>query len=341
MLHLLFEAGSIVGNVLLGEHLAHVGTAGGVADHGGTAANQGDGAVAGHLQPLHQGQGHKMAGGQAVSGAVKADVECCLAVVDEVNDLFVGDLRHQAAGFEFFVQSHRKILLFLGQREKKTPSAKREIWQRARKIAVPPLFAAPSRKRPHEFSLQLREVFRLLFCTLLAPTGASLGRTVQGTYSRHRFSQGLVYHTKSGLSTPIPGLFQHFAGVGTGKLRHMVAGDEMRQCIHAAVFIQRMDLGIGPLIGDVFLDQQMAVRQSCDLRRVGDAQNLMSHCTLAQYLTNAAGCFARNAAVDLIVNDGRHSVFVCHGVFDGQRDAAQLTARGDFRQRFGRFAGVC
>ena len=156
MLHLLFEAGSIVGNVLLGEHLAHVGTAGGVADHGGAAANQGDGAVAGHLQPLHQGQGHKMAGGQAVSSAVKADVECCLAVVDEVNDLFVGDLRHQAAGFEFFVQSHRKILLFLGQREKKTPSAKREIWQRARKIAVPPLFAAPSRKRPHECTPQRR-----------------------------------------------------------------------------------------------------------------------------------------------------------------------------------------
>ena len=40
--------------------------------------------------------------------------------------------------------------------EKKTPSAKREIWQRARKIAVPPLFAAPSRKRPHECTPQRR-----------------------------------------------------------------------------------------------------------------------------------------------------------------------------------------
>ena len=32
----------------------------------------------------------------------------------------------------------------------------------------------------NSFSLQLREVFRLLFCTPLAPTGASLGRTASG-----------------------------------------------------------------------------------------------------------------------------------------------------------------
>ncbi len=62
------------------------------------AADEGDGLVACHLQTLHQGQGHEVAGSQAVGGAVKADVEGGLAVVDEVDDLVIGDLSHEAAG---------------------------------------------------------------------------------------------------------------------------------------------------------------------------------------------------------------------------------------------------
>ena len=40
-----------------------------------TAANQRDWAVACHLQTLHQGQRHKVSGGQAVGGAVKATAQ--------------------------------------------------------------------------------------------------------------------------------------------------------------------------------------------------------------------------------------------------------------------------
>ena len=98
-----------MGDVLLGQHLAHIGAAGGVADHGGAAADEGDGLVACHLQTLHQGQGHEVAGSQTVGGAVKADVEGGLAVFDEVDDLVIGDLSHEAAGLEFFVQSHKKF----------------------------------------------------------------------------------------------------------------------------------------------------------------------------------------------------------------------------------------
>ena len=127
LFHLLFEACGIVGDILFGQHLAHVGTAGGVADHGSAAADQGNRLVACHLQALHQGQGHKVACGQAVGSAVKADVKGCLAIVDQVDDLFIGDLGHQAAGLEFFVQSHDFFLLFVGQRENKTPPAKNEF----------------------------------------------------------------------------------------------------------------------------------------------------------------------------------------------------------------------
>ena len=75
-----------MGDVLLGQHLAHIGAAGGVTDHGSAAANLGDGLVACHLQALHQGQGHKVSCGQTIGGAVEADVEGSLAVVDEVDD---------------------------------------------------------------------------------------------------------------------------------------------------------------------------------------------------------------------------------------------------------------
>ena len=156
LLHLLFKACGIVSDIVLGQHLAHVGAAGGITDHRGAATDQSDGLVACQLQALHQGQRQKMAGGQAVSGAVKANVKGSLAVVDQVDDLLIGNLSYQTAGFQFFVQRHGKNLLFLGQRKQKTPSAKIEFGRGRDNFAVPPLFAVSSRKRPYECTPQSR-----------------------------------------------------------------------------------------------------------------------------------------------------------------------------------------
>ena len=110
-LHLTLKALGIVGDVLLGEHLAHVGAAAGVANHGGAAADEGNGLVSGHLQALHQRQSHKMAGSQAVRRAVKANIKGSFAVVDEFLDLLlVRDLRNEAAGFQFVINGHRFLL---------------------------------------------------------------------------------------------------------------------------------------------------------------------------------------------------------------------------------------
>ena len=107
-LHLTFEAFCIVRNVFLCEHFAHIRTAGRIADHGGATANQGDGTVTSHLQTLHQGQSHKMARGQTVRGAVKANVEGCFTIVDDFFDFFlVGHLRDQTARFQFIVDRHK------------------------------------------------------------------------------------------------------------------------------------------------------------------------------------------------------------------------------------------
>ena len=106
-LHLALEALCVVVNILLGEHLAHIRAARGVADHGRAAADERDGLVARHLEALHQRQCHKVAGRQAVGRAVKADIELGLARVDHFTDLFlVRDLRKQAARLQLFVNTH-------------------------------------------------------------------------------------------------------------------------------------------------------------------------------------------------------------------------------------------
>ncbi len=103
-LHLMLKALSVVVDVLPGEHFPHIGAAGGVADHGGAAADEGDGLVARLLQALHKGQGHEVARREAVGGAVKADVEGGLARVDHLaNFVLVGDLGDQPPGRQFFV----------------------------------------------------------------------------------------------------------------------------------------------------------------------------------------------------------------------------------------------
>ena len=106
--HLLLEAVAVVLDGLRGHHAAHIGAAGGVADIASAAADQGDGAVARHLEPLHQAQGHEVAHMEGVGGGVKADVEHGLPLVDHFGDLLlIGHLGNEAAGFQLFVTSHR------------------------------------------------------------------------------------------------------------------------------------------------------------------------------------------------------------------------------------------
>ena len=110
--HLALEAFGVVVNIFPRQHLAHVGAPGGGADHGGAAAQKGNGLVARLLKALHQRQRHKMPGRQAVGSAVETDVERCLAVVDQFLDFFlVRHLCNEATGLEFVIDCHEKNLL--------------------------------------------------------------------------------------------------------------------------------------------------------------------------------------------------------------------------------------
>ena len=94
-------------NGLLGHHGAHIRPTGGIANHGGAAANQGDGLVSGHLQPLHQAQRHEVTHMEGVGGGVKTDVEGGFAVVNHLADFFfIGHLGNQTTGNQFIIHFH-------------------------------------------------------------------------------------------------------------------------------------------------------------------------------------------------------------------------------------------
>ena len=106
-LHLLFEAGAVVINGLLGHHASHIGSAGGVTDHSCATADQSDRLIACHLQTLHQAQSHEVADMQRICGGIKANVESGLAVVDHLTDLIlIGHLCDQATGNQLIIKFH-------------------------------------------------------------------------------------------------------------------------------------------------------------------------------------------------------------------------------------------
>ena len=109
--HLLPEALAVVVDLLHRHHLAHVRPAGRITDHTGTAAHQRNRTIAGHLQPLHQAQRHKVAHMQAVCRRVKADIERGLPRVHKLSDLlFIRYLRQKSPGLQFFIYAHFFLL---------------------------------------------------------------------------------------------------------------------------------------------------------------------------------------------------------------------------------------
>ena len=108
--HLDLELGGVLLDLLLRQHLAHVGTAGGVADHGRAAAQQGYGPVARELEPAHEVQGHEVADVERVRRRVEAYIERSLARIYELPYLLlVRHLRDQPARPEFLVNLHRSF----------------------------------------------------------------------------------------------------------------------------------------------------------------------------------------------------------------------------------------
>ena len=105
--HLPLKTLGVMVDIFPRQHFTHVGSSGGISDHGSAAADQRDRFVPGHLKALHQRQRHEVSGRQAVGRAVKADVKDRFSAVDQIPDhLFICNLRNQTARNEFFINPH-------------------------------------------------------------------------------------------------------------------------------------------------------------------------------------------------------------------------------------------
>ena len=100
-LHLLFDVGDVVVDVLHGQHLPEVALAAGVADHARAAAHQREGLVSSLLQVGHGHDRNVVADVQAVRGGVEAHVEGHHALVKGLVQLVLkGDLPDKSALFQ-------------------------------------------------------------------------------------------------------------------------------------------------------------------------------------------------------------------------------------------------
>ena len=100
--HLLLEAVNMMGDDLRGQHAAHIRFAGGIADHTGAAAHQGDGAVPRSLHMRHHHHLHKMPHMQAVRCGIKADVKSDRPLPQQFPySLFIGGLSDDAPVLQF------------------------------------------------------------------------------------------------------------------------------------------------------------------------------------------------------------------------------------------------
>ncbi|MFV8223176.1 hypothetical protein [Faecalibacterium hattorii] len=94
------------------------------------------------------------------------------------------------------------------------------------------------------------------------------------------------------------GQSQHLSGIGTGKLRDMVTGNDMR---HASCLADKVSV-VYAFIRDIFLDKQMAVGQCSDCA-VGDAEKIIRGGSASvEHLTDAAGCLGRAPLRNLVVD---------------------------------------
>jgi len=109
---LFMETLCIVIDLFFCHHISHIGFAGRVTDHCGSAAKQGDRSVTCSLHVHHCHDRQEMSCGQAVCGCIKSNVKCYLFFAQKLSDLcFVRCLLNKSSFFQDvkYVLFHRLI----------------------------------------------------------------------------------------------------------------------------------------------------------------------------------------------------------------------------------------
>src|SRR5690606_20886118 len=97
------DAGDVVGELFAGEEIALGGAAGGIADHAGGAAGEGDDVVAGELEATQHQLPHEVPDVKRVAGRVEAAIQRHRSLAQALGErVKVGAIGQQAAPLEVF-----------------------------------------------------------------------------------------------------------------------------------------------------------------------------------------------------------------------------------------------
>ena len=124
------------------------------------------------------------------------------------------------------------------------------------------------------------------------------------------------------------------------RLRHRAPAEHAGHLRHAPGRLEALHAHAGAARGDPLLDSVLHVRQTGNLRQVGDAEDLAPRRDRPQPLADGAGRAAADADVDLVEDQRRHAVGLRERRLEREHHPRELAARGHPRQRARLDAGV-
>ena len=140
---------------------------------------------------------------------------------------------------------------------------------------------------------------------------------------------------------PALDLLYNLAGRFDAGLGRIVAGEHAGDFQDVFPLREAPDLGNRAAVHFFLINEVMVVGNGRRLWQVGNAEDLALPGELADMVGDLQACLATDADVDFIENHGLARRPFGAGRLQGQGNTRYFAARGDFRQRFGRFAGVC
>ena len=95
----------------------------------------------------------------------------------------------------------------------------------------------------------------------------------------------------------------HLSCVGQCSLCQSVTSQKSCQLCQTFLFLHASDIGNGIFIRTALFNHKMYIRHSCDLRKMGNTDYLMTVCDLFQFLSYDAGSNSTDAGVDFIKDE--------------------------------------
>lgn len=131
----------------------------------------------------------------------------------------------------------------------------------------------------------------------------------------------------------------HFGGVSECFLSDRAA-EHASDFLDTFVIIELSNLALSAVMHDRFTDLEVEVSVAGDASEVSDAEDLVAFADFSQHLSDVRGGLSADASIDFVEDVTGDVIFFDDGAFDGEEDAGEFAAGGNFREGARVFAGV-